>query len=119
MKGILIIGHGSRIKEGNLAFEELVNDFSKNSELKVYGAHMAHATPSIEDSVYEMIKDGITDIIILPYFLYGGKHIKENIPNRLKVIQEENPNITFTIESTLANDPLIIQALLNKAKKHF
>lgn len=117
MRGILIIGHGSRMKEGNIAFEELVRVFSAKSTLPVYGAHMALATPTIEESVYEMVEAGIDDIIVLPYLLYGGKHIMKHIPERLEALKKNIVNIQFTVTSTLANDPLVIQALYNRVEK--
>lgn len=118
MKGILIIGHGSKIEEGNIAFEKLVKEFSVRSSLPVYGAHMALAKPSIDESVHKMIADGIRDIVVLPYLLYGGKHIKKHIPEKLASLKEEIIDVKFTLTSTLANDPLVIQAMYNRVEKY-
>ncbi|WP_319372343.1 CbiX/SirB N-terminal domain-containing protein [uncultured Ilyobacter sp.] len=30
-----------------------------------------------------MYKDGIKEIVILPYFLFGGIHIRKHIPEKL------------------------------------
>ncbi|WP_319201160.1 CbiX/SirB N-terminal domain-containing protein [uncultured Ilyobacter sp.] len=118
MKGILIIGHGSRIKEGNEAFEDLVKIIGEKENIPVRGAHLSLASPTIEDSVRQMYQDGIKKIIVLPYFLFGGTHIRKHIPEKLEVLKKELGDIEFILTEPLANDPLIIQALLERAEPY-
>lgn len=118
MKGILIIGHGSRIKEGNDAFEDLVRIIGEKESIPVRGAHLSLSDPTIEDSVKKMHQEGIKEIIILPYFLFGGTHIRKHIPEKLKLLKEELGDIDFILTEPLANDPLVIQALIERAELH-
>jgi sirohydrochlorin cobaltochelatase len=118
MKGILIIGHGSRIKEGNDAFEDLVKIIGEKESIPVRGAHLSLALPTIEESIKKMYKEGIKEIIILPYFLFGGTHIRKHIPEKLELLKKELGDIEFILTEPLANDPLIIQALMERAEPH-
>ena len=115
-KGILIVGHGSKSADAVREFEQMVEYTSRQTEeYLVKGAHMELAEPNIPDSVAALVAAGVTDIRVLPYFLYTGNHIKQDIPEILAEIKQNYPNVKFSFGKALGFDPRIADILLAKA----
>ncbi|PJE79201.1 Sirohydrochlorin ferrochelatase [invertebrate metagenome] len=111
-QAFLIIGHGSRLKEGNQDFDNIIHQVIKHHpEALIYGAHMAHAQPSIETQVNRLYHQEVRKIIIIPYFLYGGSHIKQRIPSLLEQLCTKLPGLSYEIKPTLNQNPAVIKAL--------
>lgn len=78
--GILLIGHGSSIQEGNNTVYELYEKFKKMSKHPVEVGFMNIEKPTIPTGLNNLAKKGVTRIIAFPIFLAHGLHTKEDIP---------------------------------------
>jgi Uncharacterized conserved protein len=115
-KGILIVGHGSKSSDAVREFEQMVAyTSSQTEEFVVKGAHMELAEPNIPETVEALVAGGVTDIRVLPYFLYTGNHIKQDIPEILAEVKQNYPNVKFSFGKALGFDPRIADILLAKA----
>src|SRR5699024_10742619 len=95
-RGILIIGHGSRSLDAQRTFEKVIDMVrQKVSHRVVEGANMELAQPDIPTAVKKMIEKDIKEIFIVPYFLYAGIHIKEDIPEIVESLSQEYNSVTF------------------------
>lgn len=100
MKTLIIIAHGSRLKESN---EEIIKFTSKienqaDENYLIRYAFLELAKPSIYDSLKDVVtKDKSYNIEILPYFLAEGRHVKEDIPNEVEKFREEFKNVNIKI----------------------
>lgn len=117
-KGILVVGHGSRLPEVNDNFKELVEVLKKNTGRDVRGANLTLAKPGVEEVVLEMYEDGYRDITLIPYFLSNGTHVVKNIPDIIKRMEERLTGLNFRLETTLLLDSLVIKAMENKINKN-
>jgi sirohydrochlorin ferrochelatase len=115
-QALLIIGHGSRSKDAVSVFNRIVDDVRKKGEFDcVEGAHMELATPSIETMVARLAERNIQSIVIVPYFLYEGIHLKEDIPAIFDKIMKEYPHITFTLARAIGYEPAMTDIILKRA----
>lgn len=118
MKGILIIGHGSKSAEAVSQFEQIVELVRKKSSVKsVEGAHMELAEPGIPEMVAKMVAAGVTKVIAVPYFLYLGNHIKQDIPEILSAQEKLYPQVTFSFAKPLGVEPLLADILIKRAEE--
>lgn len=94
-KGILLCGHGSRLKEGTEAFHLFSEGFQ--SQLDGYettAAFLELAEPDFDMGVKKLVNKGVTEIIALPLFLFTGIHIEKDIPCMLyKAAKKHNVTI--------------------------
>ena len=115
MKGILIIGHGSKSAEAVLQFSQIVDLVrSKSPAACVEGAHMELAEPGIPEMVVKMVNAGVTSIVAVPYFLYLGNHIKQDIPELLATEEKRHPQVTFTLAKPIGVEPLLADILVKR-----
>jgi sirohydrochlorin ferrochelatase len=117
-KALLIVGHGSKSKEAVDIFNKTVELVSQKSEYCIVkGAHMELAEPNIEATVSELVKNKPGEIIIVPYFLYLGNHIKFDIPEIIDRLAKKYPEIKFRFGKPIGFEPVIADILIKRAKE--
>ena len=117
-KALLIIGHGSKSQEAIATFNKTVDHVRQNAGYEIVsGAHMELAAPCIEESVDVMADNGINEIIMIPYFLYSGIHIKHDIPEIIEELKQKYPQINFKFGNPIGFEPVIADILIRRAKE--
>lgn len=116
MKGLLIVSHGSRSKDAVNEFNQLIEMVrTQAAGFEVGGAHMELATPDIPTMVASMVEKGVTNFTVVPYFLFNGNHIKQDIPEIIDGEKEKYPEVSFTLSSPIGAEPLMVGILLKRA----
>lgn len=112
--GILLIGHGSSLAEGNSVTYALSEMYTKMSEYPVQVGFMNIEKPTIPAALNALAQKGVEKIIAVPVFLAHGLHTKEDIPYMLGLgepredagyYQEKQEKILFNGEIVYV-DPL-------------
>lgn len=94
-KGILLCGHGTRLKDGVKAFHEFAEGFQNYLEgYETTAAFLELSEPDFDKGVQLLVEKGVTEIIALPLFLFTGVHIQKDIPCMLyKAAKKHNVSI--------------------------
>ena len=104
MKALIILAHGSRRDESNLEISDLTNKVkmlvSEKFDFVEY-AFLEMATPSLMDSIENLIDKNVSEIIVFPYFLNSGVHIKSDIPVILEKAPVKYENCVFKLTSPI------------------
>ncbi len=116
---LIILGHGSKSANAIDDFNFIV-DLVKNKSLykTVSGAHMEIASPSLQDIVKGLYEAGERHFVVFPYFLFNGMHIKKDIPEILKGLEEEYKDITFDFTAPIGQDPLMADLIISKVNSY-
>lgn len=117
-QSVIILGHGSKSKDAIDDFNYVVETTKEKSRnTNVFGAHMELADPSLEEVVKEISKDGGNKVVILPYFLFNGNHIKEDIPEKIKVLKKQYPNLEISFGTPIGKEPMMAELMLKKVQE--
>ncbi|MFI3207522.1 MAG: CbiX/SirB N-terminal domain-containing protein [Eubacteriales bacterium] len=117
MKGIIILAHGSREKSTEETLIQVVEMMKKSvSDYDVEYGFMEFSEHTIERGLDNLLAKGITDIAAIPYFLFEGIHIREDIPEELAHYQEQHPEVTIHLGKTLGADERLAAVLLDRVK---
>ena len=114
MKAVMIVGHVSRSLKSKKKKKKIIEVMKqKLAHTKVYGTNMELAEPLMEDTIDEIVKEnsGISEIIVVPFFLFEGMHIRKDIPEKLDEFREKYPDIKITFGRPLGADPMIAEVL--------
>jgi len=114
MKGIVVIGHGSRSKDACDIFFKVVDELKKRTDSRVEGCFMELSKPDIPTVIDDMYREGIREITILPYFLYMGIHIKEDIPAILKELKEKHDGLSISMAEPIGYDDKLVDILADR-----
>jgi len=99
---VLLMAHGSRIAEANDAVREiaaLVKEISGYPIVEVSFREMH--LPSIQQGIDSCVAQGAERILLLPYFLFVGAHVQEDLPEEMAMARERYPNVEFAMGSHL------------------
>lgn len=121
-KGIVILAHGSRAIawEANQLLLKIVEMFkAKTGNENVKPAYMNSQSggPGLEGAVAELVAEGFTEIIVAPWFLTNGLHIKEDIPEIMDALVKNYPQVKITLAKTLGADERIVDILIDRVEE--
>lgn len=118
MKAILILAHGSREKT-TLETLERVTEMTKDQlpEVLIETAYMEFCEVNLEKGLDKLVETGADDIVVIPYFLFTGVHIREDIPSEIDAYRLKHPNIKISLGSTLGADPRLAGVLADRIRE--
>jgi len=118
MNGVLIVAHGSRAKETEVTMEAVVDMVkAKLPQTIIEWAYMEFSDQDIQKGVEALVGQGVTQIMIVPYFLFMGIHIKEDIPRMVAACAKDHPDITITMKEPFNVDQRIADMLVDRIKE--
>jgi len=87
-KGVLLCGHGTRVKRGEEAFISYAKRFARLlPDYEVEAGFLELSEPDFEAGVKQLAEKGVKDIYAIPVFLFTGVHIQKDIPCMLYQLQ--------------------------------
>ena len=98
---VILLGHGSRAETGNTALAEIASLVREMEAGGVIPAYLQFCSPSLTDAVRQAVEDGADRIIVVPYFLYSGNHVTQDIPEELGKLREENSHVEIIMTEHL------------------
>lgn len=114
MNGVLILAHGSRAKQTEKTFEAVVEMVKNKVNMPIETAYMEFSEKNIESGLNALLAQGINHIKVVPYFLFSGIHIKQDIPEEIAAFLENHPNIRIEMGETLGVDPRLADILADR-----
>ena len=91
---ILLMAHGSRISEANDAVREIAALVKKMTEFEIVEVSFRELRlPDIQQGVDNCVAQGAKRIMLVPYFLYLGAHVQQDLPEELAQARERHPGI--------------------------
>jgi sirohydrochlorin ferrochelatase len=110
--GLLLIDHGSREPAANESLSALATRLRALGRYRtVRHAHMELAAPTIEAGFAELVADGVTDIVVLPYFLAPGRHASRDVPDLCDRAARPYPAVTWALADPVGTSDLMIEAV--------
>jgi len=115
MKSLLLVAHGSRRAESNAEIAVVAKSLSDRVESKYAQtgyAFLELAEPSIPDGIDALVKNGATDVTILPYFLSAGRHVHEDVPEIVNLKKKELNDVNIHIAPYIGEAAEMIDVLV-------
>ncbi|NLG87557.1 MAG: cobalamin biosynthesis protein CbiX [Firmicutes bacterium] len=117
MAGILILAHGSRQKETEKTLKVLVNKVQNlTGAANIETAFLQFSDNSLPAGLDRLANKGCSKIHIIPYFLFDGVHIREDIPAELAKYKAEHPEIELYLDETLGADDRLAAILAERVQ---
>lgn len=119
---IILLGHGSRRgRDTDLGLEEIRRRlqlrFNKGQRVRMAG--LEFTPPSLEEAVLKLASDGSTHILVIPFFLFQGKHLKEEIPHAIERIRALVPWVSLRLAGNLGLDFRLLDMVEERVKSVF
>lgn len=96
------MAHGSRIPEANDAVREIaamVKEMTGYDIVEVSYREMH--LPNIQQGIDACVAQGAERVLLLPYFLFIGAHVQEDLPEEMAQARERYPEVEFAMGTHL------------------
>jgi sirohydrochlorin ferrochelatase len=115
---LLLIAHGSRHQEANDDLHALVEDLRKAGAYAIVEASFLElAEPSIDMAGTACVGQGAERVILLPYFLSAGVHVKRDLQRHRDELAQQFPGVEFLLAPPLGWHPLLREIVTQRAKE--
>jgi sirohydrochlorin ferrochelatase len=117
MKAILLVDHGSRLREANdmlVCMAHLVQTMA-GPHVIVQHAHMELADPTIAAAFTNCVELGATEVVVFPYMLSPGKHSTLDIPRMVSEAAAAYPFVRYSVTPAFGVHEKLGELILHRA----
>ncbi|HEV2949087.1 MAG TPA: CbiX/SirB N-terminal domain-containing protein [Gemmataceae bacterium] len=115
---LLLIAHGSRQEEANDDLRDVVAQMRKQGDFAfVEGAFLELAEPTIEEGGARCVELGAKRVVMLPYFLSAGVHVRQDLTAIRGKLAERFPEVDFRLAEPLGPHPLLLEIVAQRARQ--
>jgi sirohydrochlorin ferrochelatase len=116
--GILLFAHGSPVEEANRGVHDLAAKIAGDGPYPyVRAAFLDSTQPDLSAGVRQAAEAGIERLIIIPFFLTVGLHLRRDLPKLVTAAQQEHPNIKITVGQSLEGHSLMPSMILSRVNE--
>ncbi|NOY54270.1 MAG: sirohydrochlorin cobaltochelatase [Deltaproteobacteria bacterium] len=117
-EALLMIGHGSRAEEANAGMFSVAAGIREAGEVPIVECGFLQLnSPTIEEAFDRCVEQGAERVLMIPYFLHMGVHIREDIPAVVESCREKYPQVEILLGDQLGGDPLLARIVLNRFRE--
>jgi sirohydrochlorin ferrochelatase len=114
---LLLIAHGSRQEEANADLHRLVGAMEERRRYAVVEASFLElAEPTVAQAAARCVARGAERVILLPYFLSAGIHVRRDLAEIMQRLSEEHPRVEFSLAEPLGPHPLLVEIVAERAR---
>jgi cobalt/nickel transport system ATP-binding protein len=115
---LLLIGHGSRDPAAAGEFAALRDLVAARLPgRRVGGGFLELADPPVDRAVDDLVAAGATDVMAVPYVLFGAGHLKDDGPAVLGRARRRHPGVTFRLGRDLGVHPAVLDVAEDRARR--
>jgi sirohydrochlorin ferrochelatase len=112
---LLLIAHGSRHAEANADLHHLAEQCRLAGHEIVVSSFLELAAPGIEDGGRQCVAAGAARVVLVPYFLSAGIHVRRDLVAARDALAAEFPGVEFLLAEPMGRHPLLVEVVLQRA----
>jgi sirohydrochlorin ferrochelatase len=114
---LLLIAHGSRQEEANADLHHMVEAARGWGRFPVVeGAFLELAEPNIDCGGRRCVERGARRVILLPYFLSAGVHVRSDLSTWRDRLAATFPQVDFRLAEPIGRHPLLLEILADRVR---
>jgi len=95
---VLLMAHGSRIPDANDAVRDIAAMVKEMTTIDIVEVSFREQhLPNIQQGIDACVEAGAARIILMPYFLYMGAHVREDLPGEMAEAKQRYPRVEFVM----------------------
>jgi sirohydrochlorin ferrochelatase len=115
---LLLIAHGSKEPLANADLEHAVEQLRLRPGFPLVEAcFLELAAPDIAAGAARCIEQKARRIILVPYFLSAGVHVRRDLEAARRALAERYPEVEFQLAEPIGRHPLLIEILTERAEQ--
>jgi sirohydrochlorin ferrochelatase len=115
--GIVVFAHGSSVASANEAVERVAADAAIAGGFSTYEVAFLDALPNLRMATLKLMGRGASRILVVPYFLTLGIHLKRDLPALVEELVAEHPGLEMRVAPPLDGHPGLSRILAERARE--
>ncbi|NMF96571.1 CbiX/SirB N-terminal domain-containing protein [Aromatoleum toluolicum] len=113
---VVLFGHGARDPEWARPMQRTRDHLRTQAPgLRVELAFLEFMTPTLEDAIAALARDGMRHITVVPMFIAQGGHLKSDVPRLLASARALHPGCEITLAPAVGEADGVIAAMARYA----
>jgi sirohydrochlorin ferrochelatase len=108
MRAMILIGHGSRATGADDDMEKIAAGLRAKLGGIVATCRMSGRGIPFDEAFDQCVRQGAKSVIVLPYFLHFGVHLREDIPEMLREAVAKHPEVRLVLGRHLGYDDTLV-----------
>lgn len=113
--GYVVFGHGSSVASANDAVKRVASDAASSAGWELWDTAFLEAEPLLPATVECLVARGAKEIVVLPYFLTLGIHLRRDLPLLVEELRQRH-QVDIRITPPLDGHPALSQILVERAQ---
>jgi sirohydrochlorin ferrochelatase len=113
---LLLIAHGSSQPEANGDLHYVAQQLRARGRYAIVEASFLElAQPVIAEAAQHCVAQGAELVIMLPYFLSAGIHVRRDLAEIRERLAAQFPQVQFRLAEPLGRHPLLLGVIMDRA----
>ncbi|HET7215493.1 MAG TPA: CbiX/SirB N-terminal domain-containing protein [Terriglobia bacterium] len=115
---IILFAHGSAVEAANQGVRDLAARIqSQSSYAHVRASFLGPGQPELGPAVAEAVGAGFHRIVVIPYFLTEGKHLRLDLPRLVAAEKRKCPELEIQVGRSLEDHPEMAALVLSRIRE--
>lgn len=114
---LLLIAHGSRQEEANVDLLYIAAGLRAWGWPIVKASFLELAEPDIYEGGASCVAQGAKRVILVPYFLSAGVHVRHDLAEARAKLAERFPSVDFRLAEPLGQHPLLLEVVAERVRE--
>ena len=111
MKGILLFGHGARNPEWAQPFHRIRDAILvREPESLVEPGFLELMRPTFDEGVDCLVRQGATEIVVVPIFMAAGSHIRKDLPQLAASAMDRHAGLVIELAGPVGEAATVVAA---------
>ncbi|HUZ45400.1 MAG TPA: CbiX/SirB N-terminal domain-containing protein [Terriglobia bacterium] len=115
---VILFAHGSAVEEANQGIRELAGRIQvAGSYAYVQAAFLGPGQPEMGAAIAQAVKAGYRRVVVLPYFLTLGIHLRRDLPKLVAEARKKHPQVKIRVGQSLEDHPEMASIILGRIQE--
>jgi sirohydrochlorin ferrochelatase len=114
---LLLIAHGSRNQEANDDLHHIAGELRARGHGIVEASFLELSPPSIAEAGETCVRQGAEQVVLVPYFLSPGVHVRRDLTEARDQLSERFPTVRFVLAEPLGRHPLMLEVVAERVRE--
>lgn len=114
MQALILVVHGDREGEAERVLSTLVSQMqARHPQWVIEGAQLLSSPSELHfpEVVRKLARRGLVELLIFPWFLFAGPHVRRDLPQLLNEVCVEYPALRWHMLEPFGTDPALLDLL--------
>jgi sirohydrochlorin ferrochelatase len=115
---IILFAHGSAVEEANEGVRKLARRIQGHGGYAyVRASFLGPGKPELGPAIAEAVAEGFDRIVVIPYFLTLGIHLRRDLPRLVAAEEQKHPGLEIRVGRSLEDHPEMASLVLSRIRE--